>query len=192
MLAVEQRYSLADYRSLEERSEQRHEYANGLIWEMPGGSIHHSRIATEICNLLISQLDQTQFEVFNSDLRLWIPTYQRGTYPDVMVIAGPPQRHDDRDDEVLNPCFLVEVLSPSTELFDRDDKFRFYRSIPEFAEYLLVRQDEPFITHFWKLDDSNWQFCDYCDRTQAIALKTLPATLPIAQIYRRVVFRESK
>jgi len=109
-----------------------------------------------------------------------------------MVIAGPPQRHDDRDDEVLNPCFLVEVLSPSTELFDRDDKFRFYRSIPEFSEYLLVRQDEPFITHFWKLDHSNWQFCDYCDRTQAIALKTLPATLPIAQIYRRVVFSESK
>jgi Uma2 family endonuclease len=141
---------------------------------------------------LISQLDQTQFEVFNSDLRLWIPTYQRGTYPDVMVIAGQPQRHDDRDDEVLNPCFLVEVLSPSTELLDRADKFRFYRSIPEFAEYLLVRQDESFITHFWKLDDSNWQFCDYSDRTQAIALKHLPVTLPIAQIYRRVVFSESQ
>ncbi len=192
MLAVEQRYSLADYRSLEERSEQRHEYVNGLIWEMPGGSINRSRIATEICSLLIRQLDQTQFEVFNSDLRLWIPTDQRGTYPDVMVIAGPPQRHDDRDDEVLNPCFLVEVLSPSTELFDRADKFRFYRSIPEFAEYLLVRQDESFITHFWKLDDSNWQFCDYSDRLGAIALKTLPVTLPITQIYRRVVFSESQ
>jgi len=75
MLAVEQHYSLAEYRSLEERSENHHEYSNGIIWEMPGGSINYNRIATEICSLLMSQLDETQFEVFNSDLRLWIPTY---------------------------------------------------------------------------------------------------------------------
>ncbi len=157
--AVERRYNLDEYRAIEEKAQGRNEYRDGEIVPMPGGSLNHSRISGNIFAFLKFINRDTQFEPINSDLRLWIPDFQRGLYPDVMVFEGEPQLNGDsealpakrdRTDEVLNPTLIVEVLSPSTADYDHESRFRMYRSIKSFSEYLLVEQDEPFVERYSK------------------------------------------
>ncbi|MCC3423766.1 MAG: Uma2 family endonuclease [Microcoleus sp. PH2017_01_SCD_O_A] len=178
-----------EYRAMEETAEERHEYCNGEIIAMPGGSEVHSAIA---CNLLIHLgflLRDTDFRLYNSDLRVWIPEYNCGTYTDLMVVNGEPEFHGSRTDEILNPLLIVEVLSPSTEAYDRGEKFRKYRSLASFCEYLLVSQAEPYIEQYHNLDrpsGDRWQWQVY-DRVEgAIVLHSLNIELPMAEIYRRI------
>lgn len=131
---VKRRYTLEEYRAIEEKAEGRSEYRNGEIVPMPRGSLTHSRIGRNILTYLTYLLRDTKFEPINSNLRLWIPEHQRGVYPDVMVFEGEPQLNDNRLDEVLNPILIVEVLSPSTADYNRQSNFRMYRSIPSFCE----------------------------------------------------------
>lgn len=147
---IKRRYSLDEYRALEEKELRRREYRDGEIVPMPGGTLNHSRIGGNIFAFLKFLLRDTQFEPINSDLRLWIPEYRRGVYPDVMIFEGEPQPNGDRLDEVLNPILIVEVLSSSTADYDRENKFRMYRSINSFSEYLLVAQDEHFVERYSK------------------------------------------
>ena len=144
MLATitERRYSLDEYRAIADNSEEKCEYHDGEIIQMTGGTVNHSRISRNILNLLDNKLRDSNFEAINKELRLWIPEYRRGVYPDAMVFDEALQFNGDRKDEVLNPVLIVEVLSPSTEEYDRTDKFRMYRSIPSFCEYLLIRQNK--------------------------------------------------
>ncbi|MHC0061319.1 Uma2 family endonuclease [Nostoc sp. UIC 10890] len=122
------------------------------IITMSGGSESHSAIASNFLIYLGFLLRDTDFRLYNSDLRVWIPEYQCGTYTDLMVVNGEPEFNNDRNDEILNPMLIVEVLSPSTEAYDRGDKFRKYRSIASFCEYLLVSQTEPYIEQYHNLD----------------------------------------
>jgi Uma2 family endonuclease len=184
---VGRRYSLDEYRAIEEKAEGRSEYRDGEIVPMPGGSLSHSRIGGNIFAFLKYLLRDSQFEPINSDLRLWIPDYHRGLYPDVMVFEGEPELNGDRSDEVLNPTLIVEVLSPSTADYDRESKFRMYRSISSFREYLLVQQDEPFIERYSK-QSQGWLLSDFNNLNQSIALDSLGIELPITEIYRGVVF----
>lgn len=185
------RFTLDEYRAMEETAQERHEYCNGEIITMSGGSEVHSAIA---CNLLIYLgflLRDTDFRLYNSDLRVWIPEYKRGTYTDLMVVKGEPEFNADRTDEILNPLLIVEVLSPSTEAYDRGEKFRKYRSLASFYEYLLVSQTEPYIEQYHNLDRPNsdrwqWQVYDGIDR--AIVLHSLNIELPMSEVYRRINF----
>lgn len=185
------RFTLDEYRAIEETAEERHEYCNGEIITMSGGSEVHSAIA---CNLLIYLgflLRDTDFRLYNSDLRVWIPEYQRGTYTDLMVVNGEPEFNADRTDEILNPLLIVTILSPFTEAYDRGEKFRRYRSIPSFCEYLLVSQTEPYIEQYYNCDRPNsdrwqWQVYDGIDR--AIVLHSLNIELPMSEVYRRINF----
>ena len=136
MISTERRYSLDEYRAIEEKAEGRSEYRDGAIVLMPGGTLKHSRIGRNILTYLTFVLRDTQFEPINSDLRLWIPQHRQGVYPDVMVFDGEPQLNDNRLDEVVNPVVIVEVLSPSTAYYDCHGKFRIYRSITSFTIYL--------------------------------------------------------
>lgn len=188
---VERRYSLEEYRALEEKAEGRNEYRDGKIVAMPGGSLNHSRIGRNILTNLTYLLRETTFEPINSDLRLWIPDYRRGLYPDVMVFDGEPQLNDDRTDEVLNPILIVEVLSPSTADYDRESKFRMYRSIPSFREYLLVEQDEPFVERYSK-QERGWLLTDFNDLGGSIRLESVGIELAIEEIYRGVGFTSVK
>ena len=184
---VERRYSLDEYRAIEEKAEERSEYRDGEIVPMPGGSINHSRIGRNMLTYLTYLLRDSKCEPINSDLRLWIPEYKRGLYPDVMVFADQPQLNDNRNDEVLNPILIVEVLSPSTADYDRQSKFRMYRSISSFCEYLLVEQDEPFIEKYSK-QSQGWLLSDFNNLEKSISLDSIGVELPIAEIYRGVVF----
>ena len=183
--------TLAEYRAMAETAPERLEYRNGEIFSMTGGSHSHSRIAVNITVFLAIALRDTDFEICNGDMRIWIPECQWGTYADALVINGQPEFHGDRTDEIVNPLLIVEVLSPSTEGYDRGEKFRKYRSIPSLAEYLLISQSEPYIEHYSKSTDQAensavWQF-QVSDRLdQVITLPSLKVEIPLTEIYRRI------
>lgn len=184
---IKRRYTLDEYRAIEEKAEGRSEYRDGEIVPMPGGTLKHSRIGRNILTYFTSVLRDTQFEPINSDLRLWIPEHRRGVYPDVMVFDGEPQLNEERFDEVVNPTLIVEVLSPSTADYDRQSKFRMYRSIKSFSEYLLVEQDEPFVERYSK-QAQGWLLSEFNTKEQSITLESVGMELPMAEIYRGVVF----
>ena len=184
--------TLETYRAISETAEERLEYRNGEIFTMSGGSHPHSRIAVNIITFLSIGLRDTNFEVCNGDMRIWIPEFQCGTYADVLVINGEPEFNVTRTDEILNPLLIVEVLSPSTEGYDRGEKFRKYRSIPSLREYILISQSEPYIEHYFKPDSKPensdiWQL-QISDRLeQKIILPSLNIEVPLSEIYRRII-----
>lgn len=179
-------YTLDEYRTLEETTEFRNEYHDGEIIPMTGGTIDHSRIIRNLIRLLDVALQQKDYEVFSSDLRLWLPQYRKGLYPDVMVISGVPICNNNRADEVLNPCLIIEVLSKSTSSYDRGDKFLYYRSISEFQEYVLVNQSEYKIEHYLKTGENEWLFREYSGSEAKINLESVGTTLEIKDIYEGV------
>ncbi len=188
---ISNRLTLDEYRAMEETNPERHEYRNGEIITMSGGSEAHSAIASNLLIYLGFLLRDTDFRLYNSDLRVWIPEYQCGTYTDLMVVNGFPEFNGNRNDEILNPLLIVEVLSPSTEAYDRGDKFRKYRSLASFCEYVLVSQTEPYIEQYHNLErDSNerwlWQVHSNLERT--LVLHSLNVEVPLAEIYRRITF----
>ncbi|KKI99929.1 Uma2 family endonuclease [Prochlorothrix hollandica] len=177
-----QTYSLEAYRHLEEVAQERHEYHNGQVIPMTGGTIDHSQISGNLFLLLSLGLKHTAFKAYNSDLRVWIPTHQRGVYPDITVIQGAPQFNDDRRDEILNPHLIVEVLSNTTEAYDRGDKFRYYRSIPSFQDYLLVSQRQAAIDYY-RLEADQWLLTAYQGLDATLVLRSNSLVLPLADIY---------
>lgn len=181
-------YTLDEYRALEEKAEFRSEYDDGDILPMSGGTIEHNRIVRNFIRILDTAFRQKPYEVFASDLRVWIPQHRKATYPDVMVIAGDPVFNDNRSDEILNPCLIVEVLSKSTEGYDRGDKFLYYRSIPEFKEYLLVSQAGYFIEHYRKTGEGQWLLQEYRGDEKEITLESVGVSLVIKDVYEGVKF----
>lgn len=178
-----------EYRAMEETAIEKHEYSNGEIIVMPGGSEVHSAIASNILIYLGFLLRDTDFRFYGSDLRIWIPEFNHGTYADVMVINGEPEFNNNRTDEILNPLLIIEVLSPSTEAYDRGDKFRKYRSISGFCEYLLVSQTEPYIEHYYQQENYNiWQLQAYDQIDKSIFLHSLNVEVSMNEIYRRIKF----
>ncbi|MBD0340073.1 MAG: Uma2 family endonuclease [Microcoleus sp. Co-bin12] len=181
-------YTPDEYRELEETAEFRNEYCDGEIVQMSGGSINHSRIIRNLSRVLGNLLEGQPYELFHNDLRLWIPRYRRGTYPDVMVIEGEPVFNEGRSDEILNPMLIVEVLSKSTNNFDKEDKFRFYRSIPELREYVLVSQYEFLVEQYIKTDSNEWLFREYEGETATVSFASVGVQMSISEIYVKVVF----
>ncbi len=181
-------YTLDEYRELEETAEFRNEYRDGEIVQMSGGSINHSRIIRNLSRVLGNLLEGQPYELFHNDLRLWIPRYRRGTYPDVMVIEGEPIFNEGRSDEILNPVLIAEVLSKSTKDFDKEDKFRFYRSIPEFREYVLVSQYEFLVEQYIKTESNEWLFREYEGEAATVVFGALGVQMSMSEIYNKVVF----
>lgn len=187
----QQTYTPEEYRQLEETAEFRSEYHEGEILPMSGGTINHNRITRNLVGVFGNLFQGKPYEVFMNDLRLWIPRHQRGVYPDVMVIEGQPLFTEGRQDEVLNPLLIVEVLSKSTKGFDREDKFRFYRSIPQFCEYVLIDQYEILVEQFLKTESGQWLFQDYEGDTATVSFTSVGIEMSMSDIYERVIF-ESK
>jgi len=181
-------YTPDEYRELEETAEFRNEYRDGKIVQMSGGSINHSRIIRNLSRVLGNLLEGQPYELFHNDLRLWIPRYRRGTYPDVMVIEGEPVFTEGRSDEILNPVLIVEVLSKYSEKVNREDKFRFYRSIPQFREYLLVSPYEILVQQYIKTASNEWLFREDEEETATVSLDSVEVKRSMTDIYELVVF----
>ncbi len=181
--------TLEEYRAIAEKAEGRYEYRNREMIVLSGGTATHSRITVEITICLNISVRRTNFQVYNGDMRIWIPNFNQGTYADVLVVNGESEFNDDRTDEILNSLLIIEVLSPSTEAYDRGDKFRKYRSIPSFCEYLVVSQAEPYVEQYLRLEKGDrWQLQTYDQLDQIITLESLKIELPLQEIYRRVDF----
>jgi Uma2 family endonuclease len=149
--------SYAEYLEFERTAETKHEYVNGQVYAMAGGSTEHARLAARVAAQLLQALGARPCEVFSSDLRVRNLVTGRSTYPDVTVICGHLDRAPDDEHAATNPMLIVEVLSESTESHDRGDKWRHYRRIPSLQTYVLVSQAEPQIEVFRRVGDV-WQY----------------------------------
>ncbi len=160
--ALEHRtYTREDYLEFEMASEERHEYVDGTIRLMTGGTPDHNELAINLATLLKSALRGKPYRIFGADQRLWIPERNFYTYPDLMVIEKPLQLQTGRTDTVTNPCFIAEVLSPSTQDYDHGEKFSAYRTVESFCEYLLIDQYSIHVEHYVKTAVNQWLLSEY-------------------------------
>jgi Uma2 family endonuclease len=146
----------AEYLAFERAADERHEYADGEIFARSGGTWEHSLIASNINGELRSALLQRPCAVHGADMRIHIPSTGRYTYADCLVVCGEPSFTDEVRDTLENPVVIVEVLSDSTEKYDRGDKFEQYQSIASLRDYILVSQKKVRIEHFHKQADGTW------------------------------------
>jgi Uma2 family endonuclease len=189
MQAVERKdFTLQEYLQLEEKSDLKNEYINGRIIPMAGGTVNHNRIAGNFYAVLNFALKQEDNEVFNSDMRLWIPKQRIYTYPDITIIIGEPEFFDNRQDTITNPKIIIEVLSKSTENYDREGKFKAYRTIPSFEEYLLVEQNKISIEHYSKTANKRWSLQEYDEEDELINLVSIPLEIRLQDLYNKVKF----
>jgi Uma2 family endonuclease len=142
-----------EYLAFERASPEKHEYYRGEIFAMAGGSEQHSAISANVIGELYGALRHPPCRVYTSDLRVKVPATGLYTYPDASVVCGGPEFHDEHRDTLLNPRVIFEVLSPSTESYDRGEKFDNYASIPSLVDYVLVSQDEKLVEHYTRRPD---------------------------------------
>jgi Uma2 family endonuclease len=183
-----QRYSPEEYLAIEQEAAERHEYRNGEMVPMAGGLPNHNQITGNIYATLNFALRGQPYQAFVTDQRLWIPAKRLYTYPDVMVMALPLVLQEGRKDVVMNPILVVEVLSKSTAVYDREEKFRAYRTIPSFQEYVLVDQYSQHIEHYVKVSAKRWNFQEYDESDTVVQLSSVGLELAIADIYDKVEF----
>lgn len=189
MSASAQEYITTDqYFTLEEGSDVKHEYYRGVIYAMTGGTARHNLIVANMIALLHGQLRGTSCHVFPSDLRLKIESAGLYTYPDISVICGPIFYADNRQDTVTNPMVLIEILSPSTENYDRGKKFEHYRTIETLQEYIVVAQDRIHIEHHIRQDDHRWLLVDFFAADQVVQAGSIHCTLSVELVYEDITF----
>jgi Uma2 family endonuclease len=181
-------YTPEEYLTLEEKATDKHEYRDGEIVVMPGGTTNHNQIAGNFYKRFPLNIQKQDYYVYMNDVRLWIPQYRLYTYPDVMVIKGKPIYEGKGITNVTNPLIIVEVLSRSTRDYDRTDKFEFYRSIPEFQEYILIDQYRFYATQYFKQGDGKWIFSDYKGEESLLKLASDEFGISLKDLYARVDF----
>lgn len=188
-LAQETRYySPEEYLELEVNSEIRHEYINGLIIPMTGGTPNHNQLALNFSGTLNYLLKRQPYRVFVTDQRLWIPNKKIHTYPDIMVVKTPLEYQEGRKDTLVNPIMIAEVLSKSTKSYDRDEKFAAYRTISTLQEYILINQYSMHIEQYFKTDNNKWIFSEFNDAEENLNLASIPCQISLADIYDKVDF----
>jgi Uma2 family endonuclease len=183
------RYSIAEYFDLEAKSEEKLEFHNGKIIEMAGASYNHNKIVANIIIELGKALDERdECSVLPSDIKIHIPRIRQFVYPDAVVICEEPIFYEKRNDTILNPLLIVEVSSGSTEDYDRQGKFFKYRMIPSFKEYVLIAQDESFVSSFYHQDEKTWIEENVEDVEKTIHFPSLNIDIALKKIYKGVKF----
>ena len=188
-LRPQHHYTLEEYLALERESEVRYEYWNGEVFAMSGGTLHHDRIMGNVFDLLRTQLRRKGCEVFTNNMQTKVPAALPYRYADGSVVCGQVEvERFNNNDLLLNPVLLWEVLSPSTEAYDRGDKFTYYKSISSFCEYLLIAQHRPHITHYVKQQDNAWAYEEVNDLDDSLSLPSIACILMLSDVYRDVEF----
>jgi Uma2 family endonuclease len=186
-VAPQPRLSFEDWLAMERvAADQRSEYVGGEVFGMAGGTEEHNLIVLNVGAELRNQLKDKPCRVYPSDMKVRIASDDVATYPDVMVICGERQFYDDRRDVVTNPTLIVEVLSDSSEAYDRGDKFRHYRNLPSLQAYLLLSQYRIQAELFLRQPDGTWNLSSYQDPSESIPLRVVDAELSLAEVYDKV------
>jgi Uma2 family endonuclease len=183
---LKKRYTVEEYLDLEEGAEYKSQYFDGEIFAMAGASLAHNRIVSNVVAELHQKLRGTPCEVLPSDMLIRCRTGLH-TYADAVVVCGNPEIIKHRGVHVLlNPQVIVEVLSDSTESFDRGKKFTHYRSIPTFREYLLIAQDRYCIDHFWRDEEGSWRLNGVTGLDGLVEFRSQECALYLSAVYERV------
>jgi Uma2 family endonuclease len=185
-------YTPEEYLELEEKADYKSEYRDGEIVSITGGTTNHNKIALNFAASLNLALDEQNYDIYIGDVRLWIPRYRQHTYPDVMVIEGQPVYTGTSTTTVMNPLMIVEVLSKSTKNYEQGDKFLYYRSIPEFKEYILIEQSRYHVMQYAKTSESQWLLTEYESEDAVLELNSINFQISLQDIYKRVNFEASE
>jgi len=188
-----ERFTLEEYIEFDKNSEERWEYFDGMVVTMSGGTLTHNRIAANILTSLRSKALAQGCEVLPADMRIKVPKAPPYRYADVVVVCGEPVIESIQGlDALVNPRLIVEILSESTEAYDRGKKFHSYQSIDSFEEYLLVAQDRPYVTHYVRQTDGSWLRSDIEGIESEIELVTIPCRIKLSEIYAFVEFSAAR
>jgi len=174
------------YLDWERLQETRHEYFDGEVYAMNGASREHNLVCGNTFSALHTQLRGGPCEVYNNDMRVKVSETGMYTYPDISVACGQPRFEDADVDTLLNPVLIVEVLSDSTERYDRGAKFAHYRNLPWLQDYLLVAQAEYRVEHYRRQDANHWLMSEYRALEDIAELGSVNCRLPLADMYERV------
>lgn len=181
-------YTAEEYLALEVESDIRHEFRNGETVEMAGGTPEHNEISATLVFLLKTALRGQPYSIFVADQRLWLPGANIYTYPDVMVMRKPPSLQAGRSDTVVDPILIVEILSKSTQGYDRGDKFEAYRTSEMFQEYVLIDQYRPYVDHYVKQSEDEWLLRSYSGLDASFTLSSVSVDVALAELYEAIAF----
>jgi Uma2 family endonuclease len=174
-----------EYLAFERKATTKHEYLNGQIVAMSGASFAHNFLTMNTANQLYNQLIGGECQVATSDMRVKVTQIDSYFYPDVVVVCGEPRAEDDTFDTLLNPTVVVEVLSPSTETYDRGEKFEHYQQIASLKEYVLISQDKIRVEHY-RRQETEWLQTEFQGLEDVLYLLSIGCELRLQDIYRRV------
>ena len=179
-------YTAKEYLELEREGEFRHEYLDGEIFEIAGANKRHNVISTNVIRLLGNQLLERHCNVYGSDMRVKITSSENYTYPDVVALCGEEIFEDETEDTLLNPMLIIEVLSKSTEAYDRGAKFESYQTIESFHEYVLITQ-EPFrVEQFVRKEENVWTYFEFRKSDAVVKLNSIDCELALRDIYHKI------
>jgi Uma2 family endonuclease len=181
-----------EYLALERQAATKSEYLDGEMFAMSGATREHTQIAGNITTELNVQLMDRPCEVYPLDMRTKVAATGLYTYPDVAVVCGEPQFEDANMDTLVNPDLIIEVLSHSTESYDRGKKFAHYRNFDSLREYVLVSQTECRVERFCRQDDGNWLYSENTDPGGSIELASVACRLSLSRVYHKVDFERAK
>ena len=174
-----------EYLAFERKAATKHEYLNGQIVAMSGASFAHNFLTMNVANQFYNQLIGGECRVAASDMRVKVSQIDSYFYPDVVVVCGEPRAEDDTFDTLLNPVVIVEVLSPSTEGYDRGEKFEYYQQIASLTDYILISQDEVHVEHYCR-QGSGWLQTEFRELEDVLSLPSIDCELRLQDVYRRV------
>lgn len=187
-ITKERSFSVQEYLEAEEKAISKNEFYNGTLVPVSGASFIHNIIAVNLLTCLRNALKKKQQKYFvsNSDTKIHIPSLNSFVYPDAVVVSGSPSFYQQRTDTITNPLLVVEVLSPSTEKYDRALKFEEYCTIPSFQQYVLVGQEQHYTSTFYREDEELWRRTNVQGINEQLYLASLDITLKLSDIYEDV------
>lgn len=177
------KYTIGEYLEMEEVAVEKHEYYKGKIFAMSGAKRTHNIITVNLITSLNNRLKGSSCRPYGSDMRIHIPKNTLFTYPDISVVCGREEYLDNDERNLLNPSVIIEVLSPSTRSYDRGDKFKLYRDIPSLKQYMLVEPENVSVEAFAINAEGYWQLTEYDQLTDALVIKSIGVSIPLAEIY---------
>ncbi len=177
-----------EFLAFERAADEKHEYYDGIIVAMSGAKRAHNTISTNLNGLLWQHFKGKNCENYSNDMRVFVPKTRLFAYPDIVVICGEPQFQDNVPDTLTNPILLIEILSDSTEGYDRGLKFQNYRSIDSLKEYVLVSQDKASVEKYIKHGDGFWRLSEATGLDELITLESIDCSLTLADVYDKVNF----
>lgn len=174
------------YLAIERNADYKSEYFNGEMFAMAGASKEHNLIVANIIRVLGNQLLESDCNVYPSDMRIKVESVSKYTYADVTVGCGDEQFEDEESDTLLTPVVIIEVLSDSTEAYDRGKKFKYYQTIPSLKEYILVSQTPYRLEHYIRQNKRIWTYADYHEPDDIVQLETIKCELKLGDVYVKV------